>query len=296
MKRKRINTCVKNSAIVFDFDGTLIYGGRGGQDKGIHLMYSSWVACYESGFQEFLHLDALREDIDRLLRAYLKFHGAPRFQQLTVFLNALINNIPDAVDDPKALNLSRELQSRYQDVRETYNRVYSALNDAAAQKYWRPFRSVKDTLRALAQDYDLYIASGLPQNLLEEDFTHYDFDPALFVGMFGSDAHGASDKGTLLKKIKAFGYEEMLFIGDSTTDLEYASQAKANFFRIKEDSDYQRLLNILSERMPDEQQPWTFTKDGIEWFEKATTYLLEAYNSGNPMSPEAITDFINNQQ
>ncbi len=284
---------IQDNAIVFDFDGTLIYGGRGGQDKGIHLMYSSWVACYESGFKEFLHLDALREDVDRLLRAYLKYHGAPRFQQLTVFLNALINNIPAAVDDPEALNISPELQSRYKDVRDTYNRVYSALNDAAAQKYWRPFRSVKEALRMLARDYDLYIASGLPQNLLEEDFSHYDFDLALFVGIFGSDARGASDKGTILKRIKARGYIDMLFIGDSTTDLKYASQAQAKFFRIKEDADYVRLLKILSERMPDEQDPWTFTKTGIEWFESATTYLLEAYYSGSPMSSEAITDFIN---
>ena len=84
-----------------------MYGGREGHDKGIHLMYSSWVACYESGFKEFLHLDALHEDIERLLRAYLKYHGAPRFQQLTAFLNALINNIPDAVDDPKAFTKRR---------------------------------------------------------------------------------------------------------------------------------------------------------------------------------------------
>jgi len=287
---------IHNNAIVFDFDGTLIYGGRGGQDKGIHLMYSSWVACYESGFQEFLHPDALPEDVDRLLRAYLQYHGAPRFQQLTVFLNALINNIPAAVDDPEALNISRELLSRYNDVRETYNRVYSALNDAAAQKYWRPFRSVKAALRVLARDYDLYIASGLPQDLLEEDFALYGFDPALFVGIFGSDACGASDKGTILTRIKATGYKDMLFIGDSTTDLKYASQAQTKFFRIKEDADYVRLLKILPEQMPDEHEPWTFTKAGIEWFESATTYLLEAYNSGTPMSPEAITDFINNQK
>ena len=288
-----MNKNLKDGAIVFDFDGTLIYGGREGQDKGIHLMYSSWVACYESGFREFLHLNALHEDVDRLLRAYLKYHGAPRFQQLTVFLNALINNIPDAVDDPEALKLSHELQARYKDVRESYNRVYSSLNDAAAQKHWGPFRSVKSALRELARDYDLYIASGLPQNILEEDFTHYDFDPALFVEIFGSDARGAADKSIILRKIKTRGYEKMLFLGDSTTDLKYATKAEVHFFRIKEDSDYQRLLSILPERMPDEQQTWAYTGEDIERFKQATTYLLEAYNSGNPMSPEAITDFIN---
>ncbi len=288
-----MNKNVKARAIVFDFDGTLIYGGRGGQDKGIHMMYSAWVACYECGFKEFLHLDARHKDVDRLLRAYLKYPGAPRFQLLKVLLSSLINTMPDAANDPKELNISQELQARGKDVQDTCNRVYSSLNDAAAQKYWHPFRSVKDTLLALARDYDLYIASGLPQNLLEADFTQHDFDPALFLGIFGSDARGALDKGTILKKIKATGYEEMLFIGDSTLDLEYASQSKVNFFRIKEDSDYQRLLHILSEQMPDEQQRWTFTKDEIEWFERATTYLLEAYNSGKPMSPEAITDFIN---
>ena len=285
-----MNIGLKNSVIVFDFDGTLI---RGGQDKGIHLMYASWVACYESGFREFLRPDTPDEDVDRLLHAYLKYPGAPRFQQFTAFVNSLINNNPIAVDDPTELNISQESQSRYDDVRNTYNTVYSSLNDIAAEKYWRPFPSVKETLRFLAEYYDLYIASGLPQNLLKQDVRHHGFERALFLGIFGSDKRGGSDKGKILKKIKAKGYKEMLFVGDSTKDLEYAAIANVNFFRIKENSDYQRLLNILPERMPDENQLWTFTKEEIEFFKKTTRYLLEAYCSGNPMSPGEITDFIN---
>lgn len=285
-----MNKSLKDNAIIFDFDGTLI---RGGQDKGIHLMYAAWVACYESGFRQYLHPDGLGKDIDRLLRAYLKYPGAPRFQQFTAFVNSLINDNPIAIDDPTELNISQELLLHYEDIRNTYNRIYSSLNDVAAEKYWRPFPSVKETLISLAKEYDLYIASGLPQNLLELDFAHHGFNRALFLGILGSDEKGGSDKGKILKEIKARGYKEMLFVGDSTKDLEYAAIAKVNFFRIKDDSDYYRLLKILPEGMPDENQPWTFTKEEIEFLRKTTRYLLEAYCSGKPMLPEEITDFIN---
>lgn len=285
-----MNKNLKDRAIVFDFDGTLI---RGGQDKGIHLMYSSWVACYEAGFREFLHPDALDGDVDRLLRAYSKYPGAPRFQQFTAFINSLVNNNPTAVDDPAELNIGQELQSRYEDVRNTYNTVYSSLNDAAAEKYWRPFSSVKGILISLAKDYDLYIASGLPQNLLENDFAHHSFNRSLFLGIFGSDARGGSNKGEILKRMKAKGYRAMLFVGDSAKDLEYASLANVNFFRIKDDFDYHRLLKILPKRMPDENQLWRFTKEEIEFLKMKTKHLLKAYCSGKPMSSEEITDFIN---
>jgi phosphoglycolate phosphatase-like HAD superfamily hydrolase len=281
---------LKDKAIVFDFDGTLI---RGGPDKGIHLMYASWVACYESGFREFLHPDVLDEDVDRLLRAYLNYPGAPRFQQFTAFMNSLINDDPTSVDDLTELHIHQELQQRYEDVRNSYNSIYSSLNDAAAKKYWRPFASVKNVLSVLAKSYDLYIASGLPQQFLEQDFAYHSFDRALFLGIFGSDTRGGSNKGEILKKIKAKGYSEMLFVGDSTKDLEYACIANVHFFRIKDDFDYHRLLNILPKGMPDEKQPWTFTKKEVEFLRKTTRYLLETYYSGKPMSSEEITDFIN---
>jgi phosphoglycolate phosphatase-like HAD superfamily hydrolase len=287
---EKMNENLKNKTIIFDFDGTLI---RGGQDKGIHLMDASWVACYQAGFRKFLHPDALDEDIDHLLRAYLKYPGAPRFQQFTAFLNSLINNNPTAVDDPAKLKISQELLSCYEHVRNTYNTIYSSLNDAAAEKYWRPFPSVNDALSSLANEYDLYIASGLPQNLLEQDFIHYNFDHSLFLGIFGSDKKGGSNKGEILKRIKAKGYRETLFVGDSTKDLEYAVVANVKFFRIKDDSDYHRLLNILPKGMPDENQPWTFTREEIEFLRMTTKHLLEAYCSGKPLSPEKITDFIN---
>jgi hypothetical protein len=133
----------------------------------------------------------------------------------------------------------------------------------------------------------------LPQNLLEQDFNHHGFDRALFLGIFGSDKKGGSDKGEILKRIKAKGYNEILFVGDSTRDLEYAAIANVNFFRIKDDSDYHRLLKILPKGMPDENQPWTFTKEEIEFLRKTTGYLLEALCSGKSISAEEITDFIN---
>ncbi len=281
---------MKAEAIAFDFDGTLI---KGGLDKAVHIMYSSWVACYECGFRGFLHPDKIDVDMDRIVRAFVLYPGAPRFQQLAAIVNSLINDRQRAAEDPAELGINKELEQRYSGVRKRYNELFSALNDAAAEKYWRPFPSAKEILSILSTEYELYIASGVTQDILEHDFDHHGFDRSLFNDILGANMKGGSDKGYILKQIKEKGYTDMLFVGDSNKDLEYAAVAGVKFFRIREDSDYKRLLEALSRGMPDEKKSWSFTQQEMELFYAKTIPLLKRYIDGAPMSMEAITDLIN---
>ncbi len=303
---------MKTTALVFDFDGTLVDGGL---DKGIHIMYAAWVTCFENGLAAHLHPRNLEIDLARLLQAYLLYPGAPRFLQLKALAGALLGQ--EQLDEAR-LSLEPGVLEAFPRLKEPYNRLYSALNVAAASRYWRPFPSCKGVLAALAKDYDLFIASGVPRKLLEEDLTRFDFDRGLFQGVFGSDQRGGSDKGTLLKKIKNSGYRELLFVGDSTKDLEYAGQAGIPFFRIRADDDFSRLQIALTAGLPgeglpdaalpdaalpgeglpdtglpDESRPWTFTEDEIALYRRKVTLLLESYVSGKRLSPEEISRLVN---
>ena len=124
---------MKDGAIAFDFDGTLVHSGF---DKGVHIMYAAYAACAASRFRRFLHPHDPGRDLECLLRGLLQYPGAPRFQQLAALLNSLIHGRPVAVEVPEGLDLDPDLAAEYDTVRRTYDATYTALNDAAAGKYW----------------------------------------------------------------------------------------------------------------------------------------------------------------
>src|SRR5512137_2657860 len=101
---------MKDSAIAFDFDGTLVHSGN---DKCVHIMYAAYVACAETRFRRFLHPHDPGRDVERLLRGLLQYPGAPRFQQLAALLNSLIHNQPVAVEVPVGLGLDPDLAAEY---------------------------------------------------------------------------------------------------------------------------------------------------------------------------------------
>ncbi len=273
---------IKNKAIAFDFDGTLIQGGL---DKSIHIMYSSWTACLHTGYRWYIHPDDPSHDVDSMLSAYVNYPGAPRFQQLSAIVQALVNSSHESVSD--------SLQGEYPKVKELYNNTYSALNSIAAEKYWKPFPAIKETLQVLFQSYDLYIASGVTEDILQNDIDHHLFSRSLFRGIYGGNIKGGSDKGSILKKIRQSGYKDILFIGDSTKDLEYAIEAGVKFFRIKENNDYLRLLTDIREEFPDEQTRWSYTQKELDFFRRKTLFLLQSDNRN--MSLSTMVDFINDR-
>jgi phosphoglycolate phosphatase-like HAD superfamily hydrolase len=145
-------------------------------------------------------------------------------------------------------------------------------------------------LKTLSRTFDLYIASGVTEDILQEDIKHHNFDRSLFCGIYGGNNKGGSDKASILKKIKLSGYRDILFIGDSTKDLEYAIEAGAKIFRIKENNDYIRLLSDLGEDFPNEPNKWSFTEKDINFFKQKTLFLLGKEN--RDMNYQEVVDYI----
>lgn len=283
-------TKIKDKAIAFDFDGTLLQGGL---DKGVHIMYASWMACFNTGYRKYLNLKNPSGDVEAMLSGYLNYPGSPRFQQLSAIVNALVTGSPESVDNPAEMNVSESLKKEYSEVKELFNTIYSDLNSIAADKYWKPFPVIKETLQTLSLSYDLYIASGVTEDILQKDFDHHYFDRSLFRGIFGGNNKGGSDKGSILKNIKQSGYNDILFVGDSTKDLEYAIEAEVKFFRIKENNDYLRLLSGIKDNFPDKKKRWSYTQKEINFFLEKTLFLLQPYNQ--KMSRSRMIDYINNR-
>ncbi len=279
-----------NRAVVFDFDGTLLDTGP---DKGVHVIYSVWVACFSHGFKAFLHPNDPGSDVEKMIKAYAGYPGAPRFEQMSAVINALVNDRYEAVADPADMGLDHELSACYEPIKREYNTLYSGLNDTAARSYWRPFPLAKETAAQLERNYDLYIASGVVQELLDIDFDHHKFSRELFRGVFGSDDGGTRNKGVVLAEIKANGYEDILFVGDSTKDQEYAIHAGVRFLRIRGNTDFNRLLSPGPFALADEKEPWSYSSEELEFFRKKTTHILCALSSGNPLKNEEICRWIN---
>jgi len=283
---------MKEQAIAFDFDGALVSSGF---DKAMHINYSAFAACWQTGYRCFLHPDDLNRDISAMFRAFRRYPGAPRFEQLSAITNSIITGRPEAVTNPAEFGVSEQLQQEYSKVRETYDRIYSSLNSVAADKYWKPFPSAKKTIAHLAQKYDLYIASGVVQDILEKDFDHHGFDRSLFCGIKGSNPAGGSDKADILKWIKSRGYKEILFAADSSRDLEYARKAGVKFFRIIRDADFPRLLHALENGMPDENQPWDYTQEEMDYIRRKILYPMQQLVQGKPLTAVEITDWFNSE-
>ncbi len=267
---------MSSKAIAFDFDGTLINSGL---DKGIHIMCAVWNAFIENNLLDFIHTDKVEIDVKRMLDAYIQYPGAPRFQQLNALINSLIYNKPIAFQEEELSSLPAELQKKYPEVKNSYNRVYSALNNTAAEIHWKPFPSVKQVLKDLSKSYDLHIASGVTEDLIWEDLRRHGFNSQLFSGVYGGNSKGGADKAELLKYIKKLGYSEVLFVADSNRDLLYAQTAGTRFFRIKNNEDFIRLKNELNTAdqsgLPDEQEPWSFTDSELQFFFVKTKQILE---------------------
>lgn len=280
-------------AIAFDFDGTLIKGGRFNNDKAIHIMYAAWVACAENGFGAFLQPGKLRSDVFHMARAFARYPGSPRFQQLAAVVNALVNRRYDAPAEFKGLGMDKRCAKAWERVRARYNEIYSALNAAAAEKYWKPYPSAKKTLRALARQYDLHIASGITKDILENDFAHHHFDRRLFQRIEGGNVRGGNDKAEILRNIKSEGYAHVLFAGDSYKDCQYAREAGVNFYRIREDGDFPRLVELLKHRLPNRRGGWSYTREEMDFIRNKTLHLIERYCNGKAMTPEQVTRYVN---
>jgi phosphoglycolate phosphatase-like HAD superfamily hydrolase len=280
---------VKDGTLAFDFDGTLIHSGS---DKGVHIMYAVYEACAATRFRQFLHPHEPGRDVERVLCGLLQYPGAPRFQQIAALLNSLIHDRPLAVEAPDGLALDPDLSAEYASLRRTCDATYTALNDAAAAKYGKAFPAALETLPMLAADFDLYIASGVPLDILDTDLARHGYDRRLFQCVWGTDRQGGGDKAELLGRIRARGYTDVLFVGNANRDLEYARKAGVKFYRIRCSEDFVQLSVSVRRSFPNQAEPWGWTEADKEFFRSRTRRLVDALLSGKPLSPTEGADVI----
>lgn len=282
----------KKQAMAFDFDGTLIQNGLLNQDKGVHIIFASWYACLHTNLKQYC-TGPLGTRVDEMVQAYIRYPGAPRFQQFSAVVNMLVNQRPEAV--ASASDFGDDQAEAYGEARGIYNRVYSGLNEAAANRYWKPYASIKSLLQTWSGMYDLYIASGVTQDLLEKDFENHGFDRNCFVSIQGGNAEGGNDKGQILTSILRKGYEDVLFAADSNKDLEYAQTADVKFYRIRSDEDYQQLAQMLPGPFPNQQQMWGFDDYEIDFFKQKATSLIRDFADLDELPYETMTGIVNKQ-
>lgn len=283
---------MKTQAIAFDFDGTLVDSGY---DKHVNVMYAAYAACAATGYRRFLRPGDPDEDVRRALSGLLRYPGAPRFEQLAAMVRAFIDGRPEAFRAPAELRVGPELEREYEAVRREFDRVYSALNAAAARRYWRVFPGVPEAFRELSARNDLYIASGLAQDALDRDFAHHGLDRSLFAGVWGADPAGGDDKAELLRRVRARGYGGVLFVGDANRDLDYAKASGVRFFRVRGAADIPRLVVAVRRALPDEPEPWDWTEGERRVFFTTARGLVERLLAGRPMEPDEAADWVRAQ-
>lgn len=279
-------------AIAFDFDGTLV---NSGYDKHVNVMYAAYAACAATGFRRFLRPADPDDDVRRALSGLLRYPGAPRFEQLAAMVRSFVEGRPEAFRSPSELDVGPDLEREYEAVKREFDRVYSALNAAAARRYWRVFPGVPEAIRELARGFDLYIASGLAQDALARDFAHHGLDRSCFVDVWGANAQGGDDKAELLRRIRARGYGGVLFVGDANRDLEYARAAGARFFRIRGAADFTRLVRAVRGGLPDEPDAWDWTDAERRIFFRKARELVGRLVDGRAMSPNEAADWVRAQ-
>lgn len=203
------------TAVVFDFDGTLI--------DTAEIKIDNYVKAFERIF------GTGKGEREAIRGSSLKTYGANRFAQLADTLASLGL---EATDDQK----------------ESWSRLYSSLNRGALIGV-REFSSVRKVLSSLRDmGFALFAASGV----LEEEFIGEMTRRKLLD--FFSEAKGGDKLGFLIS-LKERGFHPILFVGDTEFDRRTAEEAGVHFYKVKEDSDIRGLFQYVADLSERESSP-----------------------------------------
>jgi phosphoglycolate phosphatase-like HAD superfamily hydrolase len=203
MKSKRGDRA--KTAVVFDFDGTLI--------DTAEIKIDNYVQAVERIF------GTGKGDREIIRASSRRTHGANRFVQLADTLASLGL---EATDDQK----------------ELWSRLYSSLNSKDMIDV-PEFPSVREVLRELKDTgFSLFAASSV----LEEEFIGEMTRRKLLD--FFSEAKGG-DKLGFLRSLKERGFRTILFVGDTEFDRRTAEEAGVRFYKVEQDSDIRALFRYV---------------------------------------------------
>jgi phosphoglycolate phosphatase-like HAD superfamily hydrolase len=203
MKSKRGDRA--KTAVVFDFDGTLI--------DTAEIKIDNYVQAVERIF------GTGKGDREIIRASGHRTYGANRFVQLADTLTSLGL---EATDDQK----------------ESWSRLYSSLNSKDMIDV-PEFPSVREMLRELKNTgFSLFAASSV----LEEEFIGEMTRRKLLD--FFSEAKGG-DKLGFLRSLKERGFRSILFVGDTEFDRRTAEEAGVGFYKVEQDSDIRALFRYV---------------------------------------------------
>jgi phosphoglycolate phosphatase-like HAD superfamily hydrolase len=176
-------------AAVFDFDGVVL-------------------ESVEIKTVAFRRLFAEHPDGERIVAYHLTHGGISRFEKFRWFYEAV-----------RGERLAADESARLGD------RFSALVLDEVRRCAYVP--GAHELLTRLAARIPLFVASGTPEDELREIVAHRGLD-GLFKGIYGSP----STKAQILRRIideHGFVPEQVVFVGDATTDLDGAAQAGVPF-------------------------------------------------------------------
>ncbi|MFB0508486.1 MAG: HAD family hydrolase [Thermodesulfobacteriota bacterium] len=203
MKSKREDRA--KTAVVFDFDGTLIDTGE--------IKIDNYLQAFE-------HIFGTGKGEREIIKASSRrTYGANRFDQLA---DTLASVGLEATDEQK----------------ESWSRLYSSLNSKALVAV-PEFLSVREVLRKLKNaGFALFAASGI----LEEEFIG-EMTRRKLLDLF-REAKGG-DKLGFLRSLKKRGFRAILFVGDTEFDRKTAEEAGVRFYKVEKDRDIRALFGYV---------------------------------------------------
>jgi phosphoglycolate phosphatase-like HAD superfamily hydrolase len=196
---------VKDDAIIFDYDGTLI------DTVGVK------IASYARATIEEFGVDPALKSV--ITETQLKVGGAPKFVQLEETL--------------RRLNLTATPEQK-----QSWGRRYVRYNDENTPRC-PEFPVVRQMLGTLQTRFDLFLTSGLPDDLLHADAARRGLD-GYFTGIQGGD------KPAFCLAMRQRGYRHLLLIGDGKYDEIAAREADIPFVFVQSNADLSAVFQRIT--------------------------------------------------
>ncbi len=178
-------------AIIFDFDGVLV--------ESVDVKTRAFARMFE---------DKGEEVVQKVIDFHLKNGGLSRVHKFKYYYKEILRCL---LSDKKLEELCN-----------TFSRL--VIDEVINSPY---VRGAKEFLEGFHCEIDLYIASGTPEEELRKIVKCRGME-VFFKGVFGSPRQKGEITRTIIKQ-KGYNSSEVIFIGDSITDLKGAQDAGIGF-------------------------------------------------------------------